>query len=104
MKLSSTISLVACLALMANSSAFTQGKPIQLALFNPIQIVPEHESISGLRVSLIYGRNDNMTGFDWGLVTSTTGSFTGVQWTFVGLVDQDFEGWQSSFVGITNGS
>ena len=92
------------LAILATSSVFAQGKPVQLALFNPLQIVPEDESISGFRLSLIYGRNANMTGLDWGLVTKTTGNFSGVQWGFVGLVDGNFEGWQDNFVSITNGS
>ena len=104
MRMFSAMVLVTCVAVMVTGSAFAQGKPIQLALFNPIQIVPEDESISGFRLSLLYGRNANMTGFDWGLVTKTSGSFSGVQWGFVGLVDENFEGWQSNTVSITRGS
>jgi len=89
--------------IMAHPAA-AQGKPIQLALFNPVQIVPETESISGFRLSLLYGRNANMSGFDWGLVTSTTGNFTGVQWTLVGMVNGDFEGWQNNLVSIVDGN
>ncbi len=100
----SGILLVACVAIMATGAANAQGKPIQLALFNPIQIVPENESISGFRLSLLYGCNKNMTGFDWGLVTRTSGNLLGVQWGFVGLVDGSSEGWQSNAVSITNGA
>jgi hypothetical protein len=96
--------LVACLVVGATCSGLSQGKPIQLALVDPIQIVPETESISGFRLSLIYGRNVNMSGFDWGLVTKTSGNFSGVQWGFVGVVDQNSEGWQDNLVSITNGS
>jgi hypothetical protein len=100
----SAVVLVAAMAVIATGSAFAQGKPIQLALFNPVQIVPENESISGFRLSLIYGRNANVTGFDWGLVTNTTGNFTGVQWSFVGMVEKNFTGWQGNFVSLTSGS
>jgi len=98
------IALIALVACVVISPASAQDKPVQLALVNPIQIFPDHESIGGLRISLIYGKNANMTGFDWGLATSTTGTFKGVQWTFVGLVGQDFKGWQANFVGITDGA
>ena len=57
-----------------NSVMFSQGNPIQLALFNPIQIVPEGESVNGIRLNLIYTKNANVTGFDMGLVNQTTGS------------------------------
>ena len=80
-----------------------QDKPIQLALINPVQLFPENYSISGLRLSLIYGRNANMTGFDWGLITKTTGNFKGIQWGLVGMVDNDFTGWQYNLVSLTNG-
>ena len=104
MKLISALLLAACVFVIFSGSASAQGSPVQLALFNPVQIVPEKESVSGFRLSLIYGKNDNMNGFDWGLVTKTTGRFTGVQWGFVGTVDKDFEGWQANFVSLTEGS
>jgi hypothetical protein len=104
MKIESTAVLLTCVVFLGSGSAVAQGSAVQLALFNPIQIVPETESISGFRLSLIYGRNANMSGFDWGLVTRTTGNSSGVQWGFVGLVDQNFEGWQSNAVSMTNGS
>lgn len=104
MKLAVTFALFASLTAATVTPAPAQGKPIQLSLFSPVQIVPENESISGVRLSLLYGRNANMSGFDWGLVTSTTGNFTGVQWGFVSMVEGDFEGWQHNLVSITNGS
>jgi hypothetical protein len=104
MSLFSRFVLTACVVIITTVSAFAQGNPIQLSLFPPIQIVPENESVSAFRFSLIYGRNVNMSGFDWGLVTKTTGNFTGVQWGGVGLVDKNFTGWQANFVSITDGS
>ncbi len=104
MKLFSRFVLIACVFVISKTSAVAQDNPIQLSLFPPVQIVPENESVSAFRLSLIYGRNANMSGFDWGLVTKTTGNLTGVQWGGVGLVDKNFTGWQANFVSITDGS
>jgi len=80
-----------------------QDNPIQLSLFNPIQIVPENESVSGIRLNLIYTKNVNMTGLDIGLVNLTTGKLSGVQWGGVNLLEGGFTGWQSGFVNISKG-
>ena len=87
-----------------NSVMFSQGNPSQLALFNPIQIVSEGESVSGIRLNLIYTKNANVTGFDMGLVNVTTGKQVGVQWGGVNVTDGGFTGWQSSFVNISGGN
>ena len=81
-----------------------QDNPIQLSLFNPIQIVPENESVSGLRLNLIYTNNINVTGLDLGLVNKTTGKQLGVQWGLVNLTDGGFSGWQAGAVNVTKGS
>lgn len=80
-----------------------QDKPIQLALFNPIQIYDESTSITGLRINLIYGKNAKVSGLDWGLVNHiTSGVSKGVQFGFVGIVEADYMGWQDNGVNITN--
>lgn len=79
-----------------------QDKPIQVALFNPIQIFPETNSITGLRLNIIYGKNVNVSGLDWGFVNSTTGKQVGAQWGFVNMVDNGFLGLQGGFVNITD--
>lgn len=80
-------------------------KPIQLSLFSPIQLVPEEDAVSGVRLSLLYGRNKYVTGFDWGFVShSTSGMSKGAQFGGVGLVEADFMGWQSNVVNITKGN
>lgn len=98
-------SVILVMFLCANFSSiiYSQDNPIQLSLFNPIQIVPENESVSGLRLNLIYTKNVNVTGLDWGLVNKTTGKQLGVQWGFVNLTDGGFTGWQSGAVNVTNG-
>lgn len=92
------------LFLSFSSLIYSQGNPIQLSLFNPIQIVPEGESVNGIRLNLIYTKNANVTGFDMGLVNQTTGSQLGVQWGGVNITDGGFTGWQSAFVNISKGN
>lgn len=85
------------------SSVFitAQDKPFQLSLFDPIQIIPNNESVSGIRLNLIYTKNVNVTGFDMGLVNLTTGKQLGVQWGGVNVTDGGFTGWQSALVNIS---
>ena len=95
---------VAIMLIMMAAPLMAQDKPIQLSLFNPIQLVNENEGVTGVRLNLIYSRNTHVTGFDWGLVNHTTsGMSKGVQWALVGLNEGDFIGWQGSFVNITKG-
>ncbi|MEW5923356.1 MAG: hypothetical protein AB1746_05150 [Candidatus Zixiibacteriota bacterium] len=84
-----------------SSAVMAQSKPVQLALFTPVQIFPEDTEISGIRISLLYGRNVAVTGLDWGLVNhTTTGKFLGVQFGLVGMADTDFKGFQNNFVNV----
>lgn len=85
--------------------AESQSRPVQLALFSPIQIFPERYSISGIRLSLIYGKNATVTGLDWGLINhTTTGESVGWQLGLVGLVEADFMGWQDNWVNVVKGN
>lgn len=43
-------------------------EPVQLALFNPIQLVPEEDSIRGLRLSLFYTVNEDVSGLSFVLI------------------------------------
>lgn len=84
--------------------AEAEQNPIQLSLFSPVQIVPEGNAISGVRLSLLYGKNTYVSGFDWGLVShSTSGMSKGVQFGLVGLNEDSFTGWQNTGVNITQG-
>jgi uncharacterized protein YjbI with pentapeptide repeats len=99
-----TTFLLLVLFISFNSTILSQGNPIQLSLFNPIQIVPEGESVNGIRLNLIYTKNANVTGFDMGLVNFTTGKQVGVQWGGVNVTEGGFTGWQSAFVNISGGN
>lgn len=91
------------LLIFSTNKIAAQDKPIQLALFNPVQIFNENTSITGLRINLIYGKNATVSGLDWGLVNHmTAGVSKGVQFGLVGIVEADYVGWQDNCVNITN--
>lgn len=92
------------LPIIGSTNLFAQESPIQLALFNPVQIVPEGNSITGLRLSLLYGKNANVNGIDLGLVNVTTGNQVGLQYGVVGYNEGNFNGWQDNFVSILKGN
>lgn len=98
-----TLIMAIILITLSNSKIMAQEKPIQLSLFNPVQIVSEDKSIKGFRFNLIYGKNAAVTGLDIGLVNMTTSLQTGVQWGAVGVTEGGFVGWQSNFVTISKG-
>jgi hypothetical protein len=100
-----TLIFVAAMVLSISSAmADDKNTPIQLSLISPIQLFPESYSVTGVRLSLIYGRNTSVTGLDWGLVNHTTsGQSTGIQWGIVGLSDANFMGWQDNFVNVVKG-
>ncbi len=96
--------LIIALAVLPSLS-FAQSKPINVALVTPIQIFPESNSIEGLRINLIYGKNVSMVGLDWGLVNAVgTGGFTGVQFGIVNMCDGKAVGFQSSLVNLASSS
>lgn len=98
------VMVIIILPFVLNSGIKAQDKPIQLALFNPVQIFPENTSITGLRFSLLYGKNAKMNGVDLGLVNFTSSDQMGIQWGFVGYTEGNFTGWQDNFVSITKGN
>jgi hypothetical protein len=84
--------------------AAAEEHPIQLSLFNPIQIFPETDAITGVRLN-IYGKNTTLTGLDLGFIHHlTTGHSKGVQFGLVGWVEADMSGWQNCMVNINKGT
>ena len=94
--------LIPVLLFCMTSAVSAQEKPIQVALFNPVQIFPENTSISGLRLNIIYGKNANVSGLDLGFVNQTTGNQTGIQWGGVNLTNGNFKGWQSAWINVSH--
>ncbi len=62
MKHISVLLLVGFIFLFLSSEGKAQTKPVNIALFNPVQIFPENNSIQGLRINFIYGKNVSMAG------------------------------------------
>jgi hypothetical protein len=94
------------LALCATPPArAAEAKPFQLALVDPIQIVPASQSISGIRLTLLWTKNVDVTGFDFSFIAGqTTGNFKGLQLMPVGIVEKDLLGIQADMVAITGGT
>lgn len=93
------------LLIFVSVPAMAQQKPIQLSLFTPVQLFPETDAITGIRLNFLYGRNTTVVGLDLGLVNhTTTGLSKGLQTGLVGIVDSDFIGWQDNAVNVVKGN
>ena len=98
--------LVALLVVLLapRGAAAQEEHPIQLSLLSPVQIYDETDAISGLRLSLLYGKNTNVTGLDFSFVANhVTGDFKGVQLGIVGVIDGNSTGWQWNAVNFSRG-
>lgn len=82
------------------STASAQKKPINIALVTPIQIFPEEQPISGVRLNILYGSTVSMSGFDFGLANHVKGPMEGVQWGLANLTES-MNGWQYGLVNYT---
>jgi len=87
-------------------AASAEDKPFSAGVFDPVQIVPSSEGIAGVRLSLFYGNNASLKGFDWAFLglNRVHGDMTGVQlglvnWTETG----EQKGAQLGLVSITGG-
>ena len=87
-------------------SGLAAQKPVQLALFTPVQIVPETQSVTAFRLNIIYSKNTAVSYVDLGLLVNwtTTGPSKGLQWAAVSVSEGAFTGWQSGLVAMTNGT
>ena len=78
--------------------------PVQLSLMNPVQLVPESESIKGVSLGALYTVNRDVTGINWTFgVNKLTGDMAGWQGGLVNLVEGDVWGYQEGFFNkVTN--
>jgi hypothetical protein len=91
--------VIAALVLGAFAPAvFAQEtKPINLALWDPVQIYKKDVPIKGFRLNVIYGNNSAMTGVDLGIANWVTGETVGIQWGIVvNYTAGNFTGWQNA--------
>jgi len=63
----------------------TKVTPLQLAIWNPVQLVPEDWDVYGLRLSLLHGKNDHVYGLDAGFENFAT-EMNGIQVALAGNV------------------
>lgn len=91
------LSLFLCAYLISTSNVRAESL-FQIAIVNPLQLIPEDKSINGMRINVVYGFNENVSGLDVGLVNRTFGQQTGLQ---VGLFNSTFE-MEGVQIGIIN--
>ncbi len=89
--------IIGAIAMAFATGAGAESKPIQVSLFNPVQMFDDKTAIAGLRVNLVYGLNTDMTGLDVGFVNHATGTLKGVQWGGIGIVGNG-AGWQFNYL------
>jgi hypothetical protein len=114
--------LVLALAVVLSVSAvLAEEKPIDVTVWEGVQIFSPETSIKGVRINFLYGVNKDITGLDLGLFipvnfvngnmkglqlglyNRVSGNVTGVQWGLVNNVLGNFTGWQSALVNFTDG-
>jgi hypothetical protein len=104
MKKALIAAVIVCVLYSAADSLAQETKPIQLALWNPAQIYDEEQSIKGVRLNLLYGKNLNMTGFDLGIANWSTGEFKGVGWALLmNSIEGDAVGWLDGVINLVAG-
>lgn len=98
------LSALACGVAVARPLA-AQEQPVQLALFTPVQLVPESQGVSVVRLNLLYSVNRSVKYLDLGLINVTSGGpSSGVQWAIVAVNQGSFTGWQAGYLAsVTRG-
>lgn len=92
-------------AATAGAESRSDTSPIGVYLLTPAQFPSSPTSVAGARMGLLYGRNADVTGFDFGPgVSHTDGDLRGLSLNLVNLVTEDAIGWQTSMANITNGN
>ena len=104
MKKTSRILWVGALALaLASLVAATAGMPIQVGVFGGnAQIFSPETEITGLRLNLVYGENDDMTGLDLGIV-GNGGSISGIRLNAINLSNERSAGLEFGLVNVAKG-
>jgi len=87
-KLCFIISFVVMLNLITFDMVSAAEHPYQISLANPLQLINERDSIKGIRINIVYGVNNNVTGFDFGLFNVAEGDQKGLQF---GIYNSSFK-------------
>lgn len=79
--------------------------PVQLSVFNPIQLVSEFDSVRGVSLGLIYTVNNDMTGFNLTLgANKLYGDMKGVQIGLINMNEGDVRWFQTGAYNRVNGN
>lgn len=76
--------------------------PFQIALVAPIQFARSDRSVAGLRIDILFGKNENTRGIDVGLVNYTSNDFGGLGFGLVNIVGHDAKGLDFGLVNYTS--
>lgn len=97
---------VALAALSIPGHAAAEEQPFSAGVFDPIQIVPNSQGIKGARLSLFYGNNTSLTGFDFAFLglNRLQGDMKGVQLALVNWTEGGEQtGAQLDLVSLSGG-
>jgi len=103
-KLRAGAGLAVCAVVIATMPVMAAEKPINLSLFTPVSLAKADDSVSGLRLNFIYGKNTSVQVVDLGLINQTTSASSGLQWGFVNYNEGSFSGLQLGTVGYNKGT
>jgi hypothetical protein len=92
-------------ALAESHDASESVAPVQLSFWGPLQVYDESSSVSGVRLALLSGTNQDVTGLDLlGIASLTRGDQKGLQIGLYNEVNGDLAGWQlGGFAGEVDG-
>ena len=79
----------------------TKAGLVQLAAWNPAQILPEQRSVHGLRLDFLYGCNQEMYGLDLGLGLNRCRNLAGLEIGGINCVGGDINGVQAGIINYT---
>lgn len=92
------VAACALVVLLLSTDARAVERPINLSLFDPVQIVERRADIKGFRFNFAYGVNRRLKGFDVGLVNRLNGGLKGIQIGAVNWVEGRMVGIQGGWV------
>jgi TolB-like protein len=79
----------------------TRNTPFQISFANPLQLSHESTNVTGLRINIIYGRNQSVYGIDAGLINWSDNDMYGIQAGFYNRAKK-VKGIQAGFINVTD--
>lgn len=102
-KTSKILWLGAIAAALAGMVAASAGMPLQIGLFGGnAQICAPETEITGLRLNMVYGENDDVAGLDLGIVGGAA-SVSGLRLNVVNLSDEHSGGVELGLINVAKG-